>query len=62
MALNAAAKEKSTAAVESTWKEMLKRQSAGMATADHVLEAADQYSQQKNLLMSYRQQEREQRR
>lgn len=62
MALNAAAKEKSTAAAESTWKEMLKRQSAGMATADDVLEAADQYSQQKNLLTSYRQQEREQRR
>lgn len=62
MALNAAAKEKSTAASERTWQEMVKRQTAGLATADDVLQAADQYAQQKNTLTSYQQQEKEQRR
>lgn len=62
MALNVAAKEKSTAASERTWQETVKRQTAGLATADDVLQAADQYAQQKNLLSSYQQQEMEQRR
>ncbi len=62
MLLNVKAKEKSTAAYERIWQEMLKRQSAGMATADDVLKAADQYAQQKNTLSSYQQQQKEQRR
>ena len=62
MVLNVEAKEKSTAASERTWRETLKRQAAGMATADDVLQAADRYAQQKNLLSSYQQQEKEQQR
>lgn len=62
MALHVAAKEKSTAAAERVWLEMVKRQSAGLVTADDVLQALDQYEQQKNLLASYQQQEKEQRR
>lgn len=62
MVLNVEAKEKSTAASERTWQETLKRQAAGMATADDVLQAADRYAQQKNLLSSYQQQEKEQQR
>ncbi|MGN0159651.1 MAG: TolC family protein [Brotaphodocola sp.] len=62
MELNAAAKAKSTEAAERTWQETLKRQAAGLATADDVLRAADQYEQQKNLLSSYQQQTKEQRR
>ncbi len=62
MALNVAAKEKSTAAAERTWLEMQKRQTAGLATTDDVMQAADQYQQQKNILTSYQQQEKEQRR
>lgn len=62
MALNVAAKAKSTAAAERTWQEMQKRQTAGLATADDVMQAADQYQQQKNTLTSYQQQEKEQRR
>lgn len=62
MVLNVEAKEKSTAASERTWQETLKRQAAGLATADDVLQAADRYAQQKNLLSSYQQQEKEQQR
>ena len=62
MVLDVEAKEKSTAASERTWQETLKRQAAGMATADDVLQAADRYAQQKNLLSSYQQQEKEQQR
>ncbi len=62
MEWNAAAKAKSVEVSERTWQEMIKRQSAGLATADDVLRAADQYEQQKQALISYEQQEKEQRR
>lgn len=62
MQLNLAAKEKTAAAAERTWQETVKRQSAGLATSADVLQAADQYDQQKNLLIAYQQQEQEQRR
>ena len=62
MVLNAAAKEKSAQAAERSWQEMVKRQAAGMATADEVMKAADTYSEQKNLMISYQQQAAEKRR
>lgn len=62
MQLNLSAKEKTAAAAERTWQETVKRQSAGLATSADVLQAADQYEQQKNLLIAYQQQEQEQRR
>lgn len=62
MMLNAAAKEKSAQAAERSWQEMVKRQTAGMATADEVLKAADTYSEQKNLMVSYQRQAAEARR
>lgn len=62
MALNAAVKEKSAEAAERNWQETIKRQAAGLATADDVLQAADAYSQQKNQMLSYQQQAAESRR
>lgn len=62
MEFSAAAKEKSAEAAERAWQETVKRQSAGLAAADDVLQAADQYEQQKNQFLSYQQQEKEQRR
>lgn len=62
MMLNAAAKEKSAQAAERSWQKMVKRQTAGMATADEVLKAADTYSEQKNLMVSYQRQAAEARR
>lgn len=62
MQFQLAAKEKSTEAAERTWQETVKKQSAGLAASADVLQAADRYEQQKNLLSSYQQQEQEQRR
>ncbi|MDD3253963.1 MAG: TolC family protein [Lachnospiraceae bacterium] len=56
MVVNAAAKEKSAQAAEASYQSLIKKQSAGMATAAEVLEAADNLSQQKNLRDSYQQQ------
>ena len=56
MVVNAAAKEKSVQAAEASYQSLIKKQSAGMATAAEVLEAADNVSQQKNLRDSYQQQ------
>ncbi len=56
MVQNVLAKEKSVAAAQGSLEEMQRRQSVGAATANQVLQAADQLLQQQNLLSSYRQQ------
>lgn len=57
MALNVAASEKSAQAAEATYQATVKKQSAGMATAAEVSEAAGRMERERNLLASYRQQE-----
>ncbi len=57
MALNVAASEKGAQAAEASYQAALKKQSAGMATAAEVMEAADRLDRERNLLTSYRQQE-----
>ncbi|MCD8370472.1 MAG: TolC family protein [Clostridiales bacterium] len=54
--LNAEAAEKSAEAAEASYHATVNKQSAGMATAAEVLEAADTMQQQKNMASSYRQQ------
>lgn len=56
MLTNAAAKEKSAQAAEASYQAMVKKQSAGLATAAEVLEASNTLSQEKNLRDSYEQQ------
>lgn len=57
MVVNVTAKEKAVQAAEASCQAIVKKQSAGIATAAEVMEAADKLSQEKNLLESYRQQE-----
>ncbi|MDO4267999.1 MAG: hypothetical protein Q4C73_05955 [Eubacteriales bacterium] len=56
LSLNLSASEKSRQAAEASCGEMMKKQAAGMATAEDVLKASDSLSQAKNLEESYRQQ------
>lgn len=56
MSNNAAAKEKSVEAAQSTYDVTVRKQEAGAATAADVLSAADSLAQEKNQLSSYRQQ------
>ena len=56
MALNEAAQEKNLEAVQASYDAAVKRQAAGMATAEEVLAAADALAQAENLAGSYRQQ------
>ncbi|HIT65150.1 MAG TPA: TolC family protein [Candidatus Ventrimonas merdavium] len=56
MALNEAAQEKNLEAAQASYDAAVKRQAAGMATAEEVLAAADALAQAENLAGSYRQQ------
>lgn len=56
MVLHVTASEKSVEAAEASYEAMVKKHSAGAATAVQVSEAADRLSRQRNLLTSYRQQ------
>ncbi len=55
MALNVAAQEKKTEALEAAYEAVVKKQSAGAATAMEVMEALDQLQTEQSLLASYRQ-------
>ncbi len=59
MAQNVIAKEKRVEAARSAYETALLKQSAGSATRNEVMEAADYLQQQENLLTSYRQQEKQ---
>jgi len=59
MAKNVMAKEKRVEAARSAYETALLKQSAGSATRNEVMEAADYLQQQENLLTSYRQQEKQ---
>lgn len=56
MALNVTAQEKSVEAQEAAYEAVVKKQSAGAATAMEVMEASDRLSTEKSLLASYQQQ------
>ena len=56
MVLNVDASEKSVQAAEASCEAVMKKQSAGAATATEVSEAADRLDNERNLLASYRQQ------